>query len=173
MLELCSKLTVSSIVVSKMKDGYAEVLKQRNARTLFIFDRVIIVSTFKDNNTDVPEKIMLELFSYLTVPLLCRQLKVIIPKYTRKKCHDCILIFVFFVVISLDFLMANTHSYFDCQMLNLRNVMFVPVVKFLLRSPFCLRRKIVWKCVDAEVQSYIHLFIWYTLPEHLSSPPGF
>jgi hypothetical protein len=39
--------------------------------------------------------------------------------------------------------------------MNLRNVMFVPVVKFLLRSPFCLRRKIVWKCVDAEVQFYI------------------
>ena len=81
LLELCSKLTVSSIVVSKMKDGYAEVLKQRNARTLFIFDRVIIVSKIKDNNTDVPEKTMLELCSYLTVPLLCRKLKMVIPKY--------------------------------------------------------------------------------------------
>ena len=81
MLELCSKLTVPSIVVSKMKDGYAEVLKQRNARTLFIFDRVIIVSKIKDNNTDVPEKTMLELCSYLTVPLLCRKSKMVIPKY--------------------------------------------------------------------------------------------
>ena len=73
LLELCSKLTVSSIVVSKMKDGYAEVPKQRNARTLFIFDNVIIVSKIKDNNTDVPEKTMLELCSYWTVSSLFRK----------------------------------------------------------------------------------------------------